>query len=318
MRKRIHLHELRVGMYVEEIESAAAHGGRHHHPFFVNSSAEIQQLMKFNAMSAIINVRKGSDVDASGPGLASLQYENQLQRHYSRDEILRGKAALVNATPHVRQVLQSAVGEDTVDMQSASCAVDEIMSSTSRNAGALISLCKLKDNDEGTFLHCLAVSALLVTFGRTLDLSEGTVRLLGIAGLVHDIGKLAIPNRILTKAEKLSDEEFAVMRSHPRLGHDILSKISGMEAVILDVCLHHHEKYDGTGYPDGLSGETISAAARLAAICDVYDALTTIRPYKRAWSQAEATNLMLNSKGHFDPTFLKLFMSRMIVSGRLM
>jgi HD-GYP domain-containing protein (c-di-GMP phosphodiesterase class II) len=86
---------------------------------------------------------------------------------------------------------------------------------------------------------------------------------------------------------------------------------------VLDICRYHHERYDGSGYPDGITGRRIPYAGRLAAICDVYEALTTIRPYKRAFSQAEAINMMMNSPGHFDSKLLSAFVSRMVISGTL-
>ena len=97
----------------------------------------------------------------------------------------------------------------------------------------------------------------------------------------------------------------------------MLSQVRDLPQSVLDVCLYHHEKYDGTGYPRRLAGTDIPVVARLSAICDVYDAMTTVRPYKRAWSQDEAIHAMLNSPGHFDPDLLKALVSEMVINGTI-
>jgi len=113
-----------------------------------------------------------------------------------------------------------------------------------------------------------------------------------MAGLLHDLGKAAIPMAVLNKPGKLTDAEFTVVRSHPVEGYHMLKEGGGVEAAVLDACLHHHEKIDGTGYPDKLKGDKISLIARMAAICDVYDAVTSDRPYKRGWDPSESIRRM--------------------------
>ena len=129
-----------------------------------------------------------------------------------------------------------------------------------------------------------------------------------MAGMLHDIGKMAMPLDVLNKPGKLSDDEYAVMRSHPERGHAILlgAGVAVSEAV-LDVCLHHHEKMDGTGYPHRLAGEQISRLARMGAICDVYDAITSDRPYKTAWDASGSLARMAQWQGHFDTQILHAF-----------
>ncbi|MEZ2223353.1 HD-GYP domain-containing protein [Rhizobium sp. RCC_161_2] len=191
------------------------------------------------------------------------------------------------------------------------------MASTVNNAGALIAVAKLKQKDEVTFLHSLAVSALMVAFGRALGHDEEDVRLFGLGGLVHDLGKMALPDAILANTGKLTAGEMDLVRTHPRQGYEMISHLENSRQEVLDICLYHHEKFDGSGYPCGLAGKEIPYEARLAAICDVYDALTTVRPYKPAWSQGEAVNMMMRSPGHFDPNLLSAFMSKMVINGTL-
>jgi len=128
-----------------------------------------------------------------------------------------------------------------------------------------------------------------------------------VAGLLHDIGKMAVPDLVLKKPSKLTDAEYAVVREHSQRGYDLLLQNENAPAIAAEVVLHHHEKYDGTGYPHGLKGEEISLYARMGAICDVYDATTSNRPYKDGWAPAESIAQMLEWDGHFDPKLLDVF-----------
>ncbi len=138
-------------------------------------------------------------------------------------------------------------------------------------------------------------------------MSEDYIRLAGIAGLLHDVGKLTIPDSILNKPQKLSDSEFEQVKLHPEAGGVILRQSPDVDALVLDVCLHHHEKADGSGYPHRLAGNQISLFAQMGAVCDVYDAVTSNRPYNRGWDPAEAIQRMSTWKGHFDQRVFQAF-----------
>jgi HD-GYP domain-containing protein (c-di-GMP phosphodiesterase class II) len=146
-----------------------------------------------------------------------------------------------------------------------------------------------------------------VALGREAGLDGDACRQAGLAGLMHDLGKAKMPLEVLNKPGKLTEDEFAVMRSHPERGHELLLEGRGAGAEVLDVCLHHHERIDGTGYPHKLAADAISPVARMGAICDVYDAITSNRPYKKGWDPAESVARMASWQGHFDPALFKLF-----------
>ncbi|MBS0484609.1 MAG: HD-GYP domain-containing protein, partial [Proteobacteria bacterium] len=130
----------------------------------------------------------------------------------------------------------------------------------------------------------------------------------GTAGLLHDIGKMVIPNEVLNKPGQLTDEEFVIMKSHPERGWEILKSCYQVHETALDVCLHHHERVDGKGYPKKLSGDALTLFARMGAVCDVYDAISSDRCYKPAWSPAESIRKMASWKdGHFDETVFQAF-----------
>ncbi len=185
--------------------------------------------------------------------------------------------------------------------------VEEINASVANNAAAIISLARIRDSDSFTYAHSVAVCALMANLARGMDLDAGSLQELGIAGLLHDVGKMLIPKEILNKPGRLTDPEMEVMRGHVTRGHELLKKGGNLPQAALEVCLSHHEKLDGTGYPERLSGAQIGLAARMGAVCDVYDAVTSNRPYKEAWSPAECLASMFSWQGHFDEDILSLF-----------
>jgi putative nucleotidyltransferase with HDIG domain len=185
--------------------------------------------------------------------------------------------------------------------------VDEITSSIDHNPRAFISIAQLKSRHEYTYMHSVAVCALMISLARELRFGEAAVRDAGMAGLLHDIGKALMPAEILDKPGALTDDEYEVMKTHPLRGRDLLAQSSGVSHNALEVCLRHHEKFDGSGYPDGLCGDRLSLFARMSALCDVYDAVTSDRCYKRPWTPTEAVATMRSWTGHFDPEMFEIF-----------
>ena len=184
---------------------------------------------------------------------------------------------------------------------------EAIGDSITRHSRALINLVRLKQKDEYTYLHSVAVCALMMNFGRHLKLDEAEVQALGVAGLLHDVGKVAIADDVLLKPGKLTLRERISVEGHPLAGHALLAQSSDIPAAALEVCLRHHEKMDGSGYPGGLGDGELSLYARMGAICDVYDAVTSDRPYKTAWTPCEALTAMQSWTGHFDEQLLDQF-----------
>ena len=195
-----------------------------------------------------------------------------------------------------------------VDAGKAHKMIEEISDSMTRNPGALISLARLKTADDYTYMHSTAVCALMIALGRQLKLDEELNRKLGVAGLLHDLGKAMMPLEILNKPGKLTDEEFRIMKSHPEEGIKLLRESHGVDEIAFDVVLRHHEKAEGSGYPKGLKRDEISLYAKMGAVCDVYDAITSNRPYKAGWDPAESLRKMAEwSAGHFDPAVFQAF-----------
>jgi putative nucleotidyltransferase with HDIG domain len=321
MLKCIAVTDVRVGMYVHEFCGAWMDHPFWKSKFLLKSEKDLQRIKASSIGELWIDVSKGLDVEVgtasvspeevaaqaeaallaavqSPPVSLAVSMEDEMQRAVKLCE--RSKAAVVSMFGDARmgQALQ---------FEQAGELVEEISDSIMRHPNALISLARLKNADEYTYMHSVAVCALMIALARNLGLNEGQVREAGLAGLLHDIGKMAIPNEVLNKPGKLTDSEFATVRDHPEAGSRMLIESKQVSALVLDVCLHHHEKVDGSGYPHRLAGEQISLYARMGAVCDVYDAITSNRPYKEGWDPAESIRKMAEWKGHFDPVVFQAF-----------
>jgi HD-GYP domain-containing protein (c-di-GMP phosphodiesterase class II) len=181
------------------------------------------------------------------------------------------------------------------------------MDELTRETAAVLSA--LRERDDNTFEHCSRTCALSVETGRTFGLPSNDLAVLHWAAVLHDIGKIGIPDRVLLKPGRFDDEELAVMRTHPRRGHDILASIPDARMTpIATVVLHHHEAIDGSGYPEGLRGEGIPVLARILSIVDSYDAIATVRPYHAPKSHVTVMRMLHEEQGRkYDPYVLATF-----------
>ncbi|WP_038054076.1 HD-GYP domain-containing protein [Thioalkalivibrio sp. ALJ1] len=323
MLKKIKVERVAPGMYIQELC-----GSWMEHPFWrthflLNDPKDLDTLRNSSIREVWIDTAKGRDLEGAGEAVmeaereaqvqASLQAAATVERHQepvSTAEELQRAATICHKS---RQAMTSIFGEArmgrAVDTELARKVVEEITDSVTRNSRALVSLARLKNADDYTYMHSVAVCALMVSLGRELGLEEAELMAAGEAGLMHDIGKAAMPLEVLNKPGKLTDEEFAVMKRHPGEGYRILQAADeALHPITLDVCLHHHEKVDGSGYPEGLTDEEISLFAKMGAVCDVYDAITSNRPYKNGWDPGESIRKMAEwADGHFDPKVFQAF-----------
>lgn len=164
-----------------------------------------------------------------------------------------------------------------------------------------------RDNETG--LHIIRMSKMAAVIGKAAGMSNEECDLLLNAAPMHDIGKIGIPDNILLKPGKFEGGEWAIMQTHAQIGADILSgDDSDLMTMAHEIALSHHEKWNGKGYPNGLEGEAIPLSGRITALADVFDALTSVRPYKKAWTVEDAVNLIKEESGqHFDPRLVELF-----------
>ncbi|MDF5892312.1 HD-GYP domain-containing protein [Pseudomonas syringae pv. syringae] len=222
-------------------------------------------------------------------------------------EMLRARLICGRARDAVMCMFTEARMGRAMDVDNVQLLVEEISNSILRHPHALISLSRLKTSDEYTYMHSVAVCALMVALAKRMGMPDDQVREAGVAGLMHDVGKMMIAPAVLNKSGRLTRDEFEIMKAHPELGVKILMDTQPVAASVIDVCLHHHEKVDGSGYPHGLKGDQISIFARMGAVCDVYDAITSDRPYKKGWGVAHSIREMASWKGHFDDVVFQSF-----------
>ena len=336
MLKKIRVEDVQLGMHVKEFC-----GSWMDHPFWrgqfvVTDPKDLEKILGSKVREVIIDTGKGLDVavaqavatptplptaaepvaeDQAASAMAdAIKYDRHApivqEKVSSSQEFARAAAICRSATGAVTSMFQEARMGRAVDTAVARQVVTEIADSVTRNGSALISLARLKTADEYSYMHSVAVCALMVSLAKQLGMNDEEVRSAGLAGLLHDIGKMAVPLEVLNKPGKLTDEEFDLVKRHPAEGHRILQESGTTEVDTLDVCLHHHEKTSGTGYPKGLTDTQISRVAKMGAVCDVYDAITSNRPYKKGWDPAQSLKQMATwVNGHFDPKVFQAFVS---------
>ena len=322
--KTIPTHQLRLGMFLHQLS-----GSWMSHPFWrsrfmLKDARDIERIREAGIAEVVIDTDQGLDVApepaetappppgaaapaaAEDPAAAPLPPAHPAiasagPRYSAALDVSRRSLGAV-----VELFTQARLGQ-ALDAQTCLPVVEDVMSSVSDKPSALISIARLKTVDDYTYMHAVATCALMVGLARQMGLPDDKVREAGLAGLLLDTGKAAMPPELLNKPGRLNDEEMALLQTHARRGYEMLLKEGGFSAAVLDAVLHHHERMDGSGYPDALPGAKIAPLARMAAICDVYDAVTSRRPYRAPWDPGEAMRHMAQAKGQFDAQIFQHF-----------
>jgi HD-GYP domain-containing protein (c-di-GMP phosphodiesterase class II) len=325
MLKKVDSSQLRVGMFIHDLDCSWIEHPFVRNRFMLTTDDEIHKIRSAKIRGVVIDCGKGLDVN-DAPTLAEArdQTESELQdlaaanpqpsaapapmRASMAEELQRAANIRRQAAGLVREVMQDARMGKAIELERVTPVVENITASILRNPGALLGLLRIKGKDDYTFLHSVSVCTLLVAFCRSRNMSDEITYQAGLGGLLHDTGKALVPDHILNKPGRLTDEEFEIIKRHPRDGHDILLKTPGIGPVPLDITLHHHERRDGSGYPDKLAADDISELAQMAAIVDVYDAITADRVYHKGLPAAEALRKIYEwSKFHFNPVLAQEF-----------
>lgn len=326
MLKTISIKDVRMGMYIHALK-----GPWMDHPFWrtkfvLKDPVDLQKLRASRLQEVVIDVDQGLDIlpdaenierpltdkemamlELDGPVFARNAHSAELQPTTLEHEREQAARIIASSRLAIASMFKDLRMGKAIETEAVMPIVEEISASVARNPHALISLVRLKTADDYTYMHSVAVCALMTALAKELKLSEAEAKQAGLAGLMHDMGKATIPLEVLNKPGALTDYEFKVIRDHPQLGYDMLVKANISDPVTLDVCLHHHEKMDGSGYPKKLTADQISLFAKMGAVCDVYDAVTSTRAYKSAWEPGMALKRMAGWSGHFDPLVFKAF-----------
>jgi putative nucleotidyltransferase with HDIG domain len=198
---------------------------------------------------------------------------------------------------YIDQLLEDVRLGNSLDTDTAKQLVGEMADSISRSPNAMLWLTHMKKRDEYTTVHCMNVCILALTFGRSLGLERTKLDQLGLGALLHDIGKMHVPLEILNKPGKLTDEEFDIVKTHSMSGYNLLHQKEDMPREVLDIVRSHHERINGRGYPDGLTGDLIDQLVQITSIVDVYDAITSDRCYHDGIAPHDALKNMFDWAG---------------------
>ncbi len=333
MLRKIQTSQLELGMFIHSME-----GSWFDHPFWrsrflLDDEAQIEHILSSDVARVTIDESRGKKLSPSLKPLAILAAEeakvytpklakvleqsaNQRPRSYLRDvaepvfnrltpreraaEVRKASGTIKRSRAAVMALFDDARDGKPVKLRKLAPLVKQISRSVNIDPTIILNIARIKTKDEYTYLHSVSVCALMINLARKMGFPEWQMHDIGMAGLLHDVGKTSIPDSILSKPGKLDKSEWDIIRNHPQMGHDILSASESVSDIVLEVCLRHHEKMDGTGYPGGLFADDLSIFTRMSSICDVYDAITSQRPYNAPLSASEALAEMMSWSGHFD------------------
>ncbi len=323
MVKKIKSNELKPGMYVSDVNA-----GWFKHPFMTNSlkledEQMVQTIISHGIAEVFIDTDKGLDVGEHAPTIKEVR--DKIQHDIDKVIEFKEKVEIVRKVPiheelakarkikketiqAVKRVMEDVMSGKEIEKGPVEEVVDNIIDSVIRNQDALVGLGRLRKVDEYTYTHSMGVCVLMVSFGRYLGFDSLLLREVGLGALMHDIGKTKVPFEILNKNGTLSEEEYEIIKNHATYSRDLLSETSGISETAIITAYEHHERIDGTGYPQGLTGDKISEYGRAIAIADVYDAITSDRCYQRKIQPTKALRMLYEwSEFHYDSDLVQKF-----------
>jgi HD-GYP domain-containing protein (c-di-GMP phosphodiesterase class II) len=302
--KNIPVAELKFGMYVASLDCPWTDTPFMFQGFVLETEEQLEILKKFC---------KSVFVDEARSELSDLAPLKPFTPHYKvqvpvEREVEKAKAAHRSTQATVREMLHSVRVNRALDTSSIEQAVTSMTESVLRNPDALLLFSRLREKGDYLHSHALDTAVYMTSFGRFLELSVEQISLLGYVGLMQDVGKLRVLDEILKKRERLTAAEMEQARRHVQHSVDILRETSGLPPEVAELAALHHERRDGSGYPKGLKGAEIGMIGCIAAIADIFDALTGERPYANAVSPSTALSMLYKWRGTlFDATLIEQF-----------
>lgn len=314
MIKKIPIAELKVGMYIHDVNCswrmAPVYAFRHK----VSDEKQIENIRELGVREVYIDTVLGNDLPGAPTEdevrrqleneMAQLAGRGEIAVHHriaSRDQVEEALGIHHSASRLIQGMMTDVRLGRQVEFDTVTEVLHTVTDSILGSFGTLTQLGQLKNSDDYTFQHSIGVCALLTAFGKVLELNRQTMLDIGIGALIHDIGKMRVPPEILNKPGRLTDMEFDEIKQHVAHGRDIVHEAPWVSSTALQVLEHHHERYDGTGYPHRLKSSDISPVGQMAAIVDVYDALTAERVYHTAMRPADALRKLQEwSRFHFN------------------
>ncbi|CAM5318453.1 HD-GYP domain-containing protein [Thauera mechernichensis] len=322
--KPIPISSLKPGVYIHDLKCSWLEHNFLRNSFLVGDEETVRRVRETGVQEILIDIKRGIDPEAvvaveppaveaaparpeaPQPEAAPIPVVATARKsgsEFERARALKGEANLI-----VRDMMTDIRLGKQIELEKIEPLVERIVDSIFCEPDALAPLARLKEHDAYTFQHSVSVCALMVAFARTLGLDRPTIREIAIGALLHDVGKAKVPDAILNKPAKLTDAEFDKMKSHVVQSKIILQASPGISQIALDVAAQHHERFDGSGYPNKLRGDEISLYGQMGSIVDVYDAITSNRVYHKGMAPTEALRKLLSwTDGHFKPDMVKAF-----------
>jgi cyclic di-GMP phosphodiesterase len=320
MIKKIASDQLQVGMFISNLDASCLEHNFITSQFAVKTEDIIKKVHKTGIKNVYIDTSKGLDIqDAATADEVSSKLNKETLKIADSNDALDNQIPVQQEIERARviykeahNIMQDLMGDirlgKQVEVERVEPISIELVESVFRNKDALVSLSRIKDKDHYTFMHSVSVAGLMITFSRAMGFDMNLIKEIAIGGMLHDVGKMMMPDNVLNKPGKLDDGEFKIMKSHVVYSKELLEGKPGITQAALDVAAMHHERIDGTGYPLGLKGDEISLVGQMSTIVDVYDALTSVRVYKSAWEPNLALKKLLEwSDHHFKPELVKQF-----------
>lgn len=322
MIKKIRTDQLRVGVYVHDITSKEAGENVFIKRSLIQTQKAIQIIRSWGIEEVYIDTEKGLDIKSNksthevqqeidrGLRTAALRSLPPVPTVPLKEELHIARSIKEEAVTTMQRAMKSVTEGKDVDLGEAYQLVEKMENSVTRNRDALLLLTRIRKKDEYTLMHSISVSSLVLAFCNFCGLAYESTLNMAMGALFHDIGKTQIPLSILNKPGKLDPKEMEVIRKHTEHSAEVLANTKDLPFEAFDIALHHHERFDGSGYPHGLKGEDIGFASRIASICDVFDAITSERCYKSGIDRVAGLRLLYDwSESHFDKELAYKFIS---------
>jgi HD-GYP domain-containing protein (c-di-GMP phosphodiesterase class II) len=319
MIKKVNVKYLKPGMFIHNINC-----GWLQHPFLKSSikikdGTTIKKITEHGIREVYIDTDKGPDIDyvtarqeldseiqKELDKIAGSQYSS-VRREPLEKEIIRARVIKQEAKQTVGDIMEEVRFGRPIKTEKVEKVVDKMVESILRNQDALITLGRIKKADEYTYMHSLSVCVLMISFGNHLGFDSQQLKEVGIGAMLHDVGKMQVPEEILNSKGALSDEEYELMKKHVEYSHLYLENTEGIAELSVTVASQHHERMDGKGYPNCLKGDDISIYGQAAAISDVYDAMTSERCYQHRYEPTEVLKKLYEWNDSYNKDLVQQF-----------
>lgn len=296
----VEIDDLKVGMYIVEIVEPQG-------KYKLRDSGSIKSEKTINFLR-----NKGVKLLLVDPDRAQFSEKKRAitkDKQFFKEQISKAKSVFNESKNIQKKLFYAAENGSPLDLGPVHRITDESIEIIFKNPDALSTILNLRKKDEYLLEHSVAVSILITIFSFHLKIDKEIVRKLAVGAFLHDVGKIKVPEAILNKPGKLTDAEFTVMKSHASHSIEIIKKTPGIDPLSLEVAALHHEQLSGKGYPNAIRGKGISIYGRMIAICDIFDALTSTRCYKKGMSQVKAFGIVrsLTKTNHLDAELVDQF-----------